>query len=119
MDNNKFNNITDNDEIEVNEFTEKINKVLNKDNENNVDTSTDDVKIKTTPKEWWESRYCALANSTCRGPKCMQWDFYAPNFVLDTVGDCSLVNINLNLRGIVNMMSDNLDTTKMINHIDV
>lgn len=94
----KKDNIVSKDKEEIDFFTKKIGEMLsdnNGDDETKINESEVDEK---TPDEYWKGRYCALANSICRGPGCMQWDFTAYNIICESYGDCALINFNINLQ---------------------
>jgi hypothetical protein len=88
----KYGDITNNNKKEVNNFTEKIDEMLSDFNDNDNEIN------EKTPDDYWKGRYCALANSICRGPGCMQWDFTAYNVILESYGDCAITNLNTNLQ---------------------
>lgn len=94
MDLNKYNDITNKNKEEINNFTNKIDEMLSGEEKHNIQEEED----RKTPDEYWKGRYCALANSICRGPGCMQWDFTAPNILMDTYGDCAITGLNINLQ---------------------
>ena len=117
----KKDNVVSKDKKEIDFFTKKIDEMLSDNDGNNND---DETKInesevnEKTPDDYWKGRYCALANSICRGPGCMQWDFTAYNVILESYGDCAITNLNTNLQylcvGIKEIIRNQKENTESI-----